>query len=688
MRKGASQPVTTGRPSPSETRESRGRPRASVHPQSSPPPHDNDSQSQSETHDSVSTVEQISASDLRSLIHVSTASIGCIAFDHPIDCSLTPEEFTRDIYATSSRCLEGNLQFAGFIGSSSPEQLIGKTLSTILPRHRRFTEMFSVWHRHKLSGQGFEFEAIDRDDRSIVLQAAIYGHIHQEKLYRMWIILRDVTTVTRAISALSKSQKHYRALFNTPGILFIRVLSDGTIEHATPSTVAHLAIPDTHPLTIDQVLERRVHPSDRPKLDAMREHRRSGLSHIFETPLCLLQGDTTYSDFLVRQIAHVNSSGELDYYDILGFEKSSSTSPNVSIAGMFHDLNNHLVVARANLEMSLAHLPPDGAARGLIESALSAISDSGTYATRALSSARHQHLHPEPIDVSELLSGMITLIRPMLSPGTSIRKGEISSDATVFADPVDLKRILTNLIFNAQEALGTGGEIVLSATGSDTKVALSISDNGPGIPQEALPHLFSAFVSTKSGDRPRGLGLTTVKTLVEANRGTVDVTSCPGSGTIFTISLPMGSISDTTQPPNESHSHSPSRSVPTSILVADDQADVRYTVTMALTHRGYQAVAVPDIPSLLHELRSSRPQFHVVIIDRGLMRPASGEALGELTSLMNHIPCIITSGDPTTIETPALGFGPTRFLAKPFALATLYSSIEEVSSELSALRSR
>lgn len=671
MRKGTPQPAIASGSSPSEKRERRARARNTLRLHASHSFDNNNSNRSSN--------EIISATDLHNLIHVSSASIGCLAFEHPIDCSLSAEAFTHEIYATHSRCLEGNLQFAGFIGSSSPEHLIGKSLSTILPRRRGFSEMFTAWHRHRLSGQGFEFEAVDRGDRSIVLQAAIYGHIENEKLYRMWIILRDVTTVTRAISALSKSQKHYRALFNTPGILFFRILPDGTIEHATTATQSWLAISNAHMLTIDAVLESRLHPLDRAHFESMQSHRTSGLTHIFEAPLRLAREDGTYCTFLARQIAHVNFSGELDYYDILAFEKPVTESPSIHVAGTLHDLNNHLVVAKANVEMTMTQLPQGTPARAALESALTAINESTKLSSQALSTAVNLRPRPERIDVRSFLSDISTLVQPTCSSRASVRIGDIPADAALYADPIDLKRALINLIFNAQEAFHSTGTITLSATTIDDvtpKVSISVSDNGPGIPAEAIPRIFTPFVSTKALDRPRGLGLAMVKSLVEANNGAVTVQSSPGMGTTFTIVLPAATANTlplgTHTMEHMHHSYQTMRSV----LLADDQTDVRYTVTAALTHRGHHVIAVPDMASFVHELRSPTHHFDVVVIDRGLMNLAPKELLNVASSLTKKIPCVVTSGDPTGTERSPIGGRTQIFLAKPFSLDALYRSIE------------
>jgi signal transduction histidine kinase len=112
-------------------------------------------------------------------------------------------------------------------------------------------------------------------------------------------------------------------------------------------------------------------------------------------------------------------------------------------------------------------------------------------------------------------------------------------------DPDRLTQILGNLITNAIQVLPRGGEIVLSASREENNLALRVKDNGPGIKEEDLPHIFDRFFradkARKSDDGSSGLGLAITKKLVEAQGGTIIVESEVGQGTIFTLHFPVPS---------------------------------------------------------------------------------------------------------------------------------------------------
>jgi signal transduction histidine kinase len=103
-------------------------------------------------------------------------------------------------------------------------------------------------------------------------------------------------------------------------------------------------------------------------------------------------------------------------------------------------------------------------------------------------------------------------------------------------DPGLMKRVFSNLIANAVQAMPEGGELTVDASKSDEEALVSFHDTGVGIPQEDFSKLFSPFFTTKA--KGQGLGLAVCKRLVEAHGGEITVESRLGEGTTFTIRLP------------------------------------------------------------------------------------------------------------------------------------------------------
>jgi signal transduction histidine kinase len=113
------------------------------------------------------------------------------------------------------------------------------------------------------------------------------------------------------------------------------------------------------------------------------------------------------------------------------------------------------------------------------------------------------------------------------------------------ADADMLKQAILNLLINAQQAIGPSGELMVRTArglGSPGLAQIQISDTGKGIPPDRLAHIFEPYQSSRPNGT--GLGLATVKKIIDAHKGTISVVSEPGKGTAFTISLPLAPLED------------------------------------------------------------------------------------------------------------------------------------------------
>lgn len=112
---------------------------------------------------------------------------------------------------------------------------------------------------------------------------------------------------------------------------------------------------------------------------------------------------------------------------------------------------------------------------------------------------------------------------------------------SVMADADQMSQVFINLVANAIHAMPQGGTLRIELAQDPTRVTLTVSDTGHGIPPELLPKIFDPFFTTKEFGKGTGLGLTVVKGIIEEHQGTIAVESKEGQGTAFTISLPKSS---------------------------------------------------------------------------------------------------------------------------------------------------
>ncbi|HEX5910885.1 MAG TPA: ATP-binding protein, partial [Thermoleophilaceae bacterium] len=174
----------------------------------------------------------------------------------------------------------------------------------------------------------------------------------------------------------------------------------------------------------------------------------------------------------------------------------------------------------------------------------------------------------------------------------------------VLADPVRVRQVLVNLISNAHQYTEEGGTITVIADGEGQDVALSVADDGQGMAQEDLDHVFDRFVRRDDTGAGTGLGLSIVRSLVDLQGGTIDVQSQVGEGTVFTVRLPAEGLGSQT-------SH---RAVEGSlVLVLTPRADLAGTLMERVEAGGAKAKAPVTVRPGLADLRSQR--YDVLLLD-------------------------------------------------------------------------
>lgn len=155
---------------------------------------------------------------------------------------------------------------------------------------------------------------------------------------------------------------------------------------------------------------------------------------------------------------------------------------------------------------------------------------------RIVRDAAPSSIRRERVDVRRLLeearaAAVIEGSRVVVEPGSAV---------FLDADPVRLRQALDNLIGNARLHSGSAEDIVLSARREDDSVLLTVSDSGSGIGPSGLERIFDAGARLHDASEGQGLGLAVVRAVAEAHGGTVAVVSAPGTGSAFTIYLPLG----------------------------------------------------------------------------------------------------------------------------------------------------
>jgi len=243
------------------------------------------------------------------------------------------------------------------------------------------------------------------------------------------------------------------------------------------------------------------------------------------------------------------------------------------VAGVAHELNNPLSGVLGFSQL-LAQKDSSGMFRRDIERIVECAGRCQKIVQNLLSFARPSMPEKKPVGLNGILEKTLDLLEPSLKADSI----EVVKDLTpnlpyVMGDFHQVQQVLTNLINNAQQAMSAekgGGKLILrSRVREDGRVALEVSDNGPGIPSDILPKIFDPFFSTKKQGRGTGLGLSVSFGIVRDHGGEIRVESQPGQGACFSVLFPAYvAVADSGQ--KERHL-TPAVAGAKEILVVDDE---------------------------------------------------------------------------------------------------------------------
>ena len=215
-------------------------------------------------------------------------------------------------------------------------------------------------------------------------------------------------------------------------------------------------------------------------------------------------------------------------------------------ANIAHEINNPLTTVLGFASFIAERLPPDDPTReelGLIQEEASRARD---IVRDLLQFSRQRDFMPEPADVNTVLEQVVAMVRRQGALNV-VTVTEIYADdlPMVEMDVPRIKQVFLNIINNAVYAMKDGGSLTIRTTLGTSTAHIAFEDTGPGIPAEILARIFDPFFTTKPEVSGTGLGLSVSLGIVQSHGGTIDVKSELGTGTTFTVTLPLTHDADT-----------------------------------------------------------------------------------------------------------------------------------------------
>ena len=370
-------------------------------------------------------------------------------------------------------------------------------------------------------------------------------------------------------------------------------------------------------------------------------------------------------------------------------------SLGILAGGIAHDFNNMLQGILGHAELALHDLPPGSRAALALREVVRTSRSCAGLTNQMLAYAGKGRFEVEDVALSGLVEDMRGLLLASL-PRKVMLELELSAGGhAISGDPSQLRQVVLNLVINAGEAIGDRpGQVRVAVFAARCErgcacrapfprandwparevVALEVRDTGAGMDPATAARAFEPFFSTKLAGR--GLGLAAVHGILKGHRAGVKVASTPGRGTTFTVHFPA--LERAAGPADGLPAATGWRGRGT-VLLADDEETIRRCGRVALEELGFTVLLASDGAEAVELLGRHAAEVTCAVLDLAMPRMDGVETLLALRQLRPDLPVLLTSGyGQEAVGTRLAGQGRWAFVAKPYELARLASSLREL----------
>jgi two-component system, cell cycle sensor histidine kinase and response regulator CckA len=518
------------------------------------------------------------------------------------------------------------------------------------------------------------------------------------------IICRDITREKAAQLALQESERCFRASFDTAPVGMAHVALDGQLVRVNQElrrltgfsndallqqTLQGLADPDDRAIDAVQKGDLLTGKIDRYSV-AKRLVRRNDFPIWTQMTVMAVRRTAGVPDYLFVVVQEISRERSLEA-QLRQAQKMETIGQLAS--GVAHDFNNVLgyVTMRAELTCTYPNLPANVLAD---LQQIKAAANRATHLTRQLLSFSRNEpaTRPQRIEINELVGSTVKMVQRLLGENLTLEVKLEAQPIIVHLDPGIIDQVLLNLAVNARDAMPEGGSLTIETSefrvpdlesrpspelAPGAYVCLRVTDTGTGIAPENMPRIFEPFFTTKAPGRGTGLGLAMVSTLVKQQHGWITVESEMGHGTTFRVYLPAldaGTVVAAIEPvvPRAAHRSE-------TILLVEDEADLRMTARMVLQLQGYKVLEAASGFEAVQIWAEHKREIALIFTDMVLPDGLSGRALAARAQVDRpDIKVVFTTGySPDVAGREVTLHDGQNFLPKPYSIDRLLSVIND-----------
>ena len=359
--------------------------------------------------------------------------------------------------------------------------------------------------------------------------------------------------------------------------------------------------------------------------------------------------------------------------------------------GVAHDFNNLLTVIRGHSELLLDHIPAGDSLHNHSKQILKTADRAASLTRQLLAFSRMQVLQPKVLDANELIADLGKLLRRLVREDIefSLRLGD--SLGRFKADPGQVEQVLLNLTVNASDAMPLGGKLIIEtqnvvveegrprrvpSPGPGHYVLLSVTDTGHGMDGTIKARVFEPFFTTKEPGKGTGLGLATVYGVVKQSGGHILLDSEPGKGTRFELYFPRTEESAENYSTDAQRIGAKSKSPRETILIVEDEKEVRELASEFLSAAGYGVLTATDGLDALATAERLGTSIHLVLTDMVMPKMRGLELAQRLRTLLPRVKIAYMTGYLEKNDSAEELLEDSYFLQKPFSREALVNLVK------------
>ncbi|MEJ2671981.1 MAG: PAS domain S-box protein, partial [Deltaproteobacteria bacterium] len=363
--------------------------------------------------------------------------------------------------------------------------------------------------------------------------------------------------------------------------------------------------------------------------------------------------------------------------------------------GVAHDFNNLLTIISGYGELVLADLQEQDQRRQQVQAILKAADQATAVTRQLLAFSRKQMLQPQILDLNRLITSLVEMLSRLVDEDIKISMVLEPELGAVKADPNHMEQVVMNLAINALDAMPQGGTLTVETANVQVEpdytrrhpeitpgayVVTTVADTGTGMNHEVLSHIFEPFFTTKEKGKGTGLGLSMAYGIIKQSGGHILVESAPQKGSVFHIYLPRVALS---KQPDELAAPALTASRDTgTILLVEDEVEVRHVVRRMLALKGYSVLSAHDGQEALEIGQKHPGPIHLLLTDVAMPAMGGRELAERLASSHPEMKVLFMSGHTEDgMVRRGVRESLINFIQKPFRVDQLLVKVRKLLAE-------